>query len=123
MQTKVLSGPPGSLLARCLFSRQCNAAGVGAETARNSKPVDHSKIFTHVSAPNHHHAQQPQQPRTPPRATGLNETRAGMQPLQQGPSRQGQQWAARQSSSSRQHCSGRQPTGSPLAGPGSRFGP
>ena len=29
----------------------------------------------------------------------------------------------RQSSSSRQHCSGRQPAGSPLAGPGSHFGP
>jgi|EP01046_Picozoa_sp_COSAG06_P050716 hypothetical protein len=43
MQTKVLSGPPGSLLWCCIFSWQQNAAGGSAETARNSKLVDHSK--------------------------------------------------------------------------------
>eukprot|EP01046_Picozoa_sp_COSAG06_P122655 COSAG06_NODE_70388_length_192_cov_31.645161_1_plen_63_part_11 len=34
MQTKVLFGPPGSLLWRCLFSWQRNAAGGSAETGK-----------------------------------------------------------------------------------------
>ena len=90
------------------------------------------QIFTtkHVSAPAQCHARRPQHPRTPPRAAGLIRARTGMQPLQQGPSRQGwqtelQQHAALQWQAARRQPAGRsgQPFRTPTAAGRRREGP
>ena len=68
----------------------------------------------YVSALAQCHARHPQHHQTPPRAAGLTRARTGCTRC----SRARADRAGRQSSSSTQRCSGRQPAGSPLAGPG-----
>ena len=71
------------------------------------------QIFTtkHVSAPAQCHAWHPQHPQTPPRAAGLIRARTGMQPLQQGPSRQGWQTELQQQAALQRQAARRQPAG------------
>ena len=111
---------------RDVYSAAVHSAGSETERVVLKETVETQnrstiQIFTtkHVSAPAQCHARRPQHPRTPPRAAGLIRARTGMQPLQQGPSRQGwqtelQQHAALQRQAARWQV---------RAGPGSRFGP
>jgi hypothetical protein len=62
-------------------------------------------------------------PPAPASTPGLNGARAGPEQGSSRCNRARANRAGRQSSSSGQRCGGKQPTGSPLAGLGSRFGP